>query len=346
MQIKGPGGGGPVKGPDEPKDPAKATEQPKAPADQVGEQIERIPKSAFTESLRGVGGLGQPGGPGGPASSHVNSGPTGHSNGAGHANFTRDPDFQKFENSLRGLLSPQGDFAARPAFKEFAAKMGSLLDRVGSQRKGDGGTAHANNIPPDQLGKAGRATMPAGQLAVGGLGGAASHVNSGPTGHSNGAGHANFSREAIFDKFVNEARTLLDKAASHVNSGPTGHSNGAGHANFADRGLMDKVANPATNVLNKAASHVNSGPTGHSNGAGHANFADNDRFKQYVNEFENVINQARTGFLGHAAASHVNSGPTGHSNGAGHANFADRGNPGDKIGNPGNFNPGGGFNPG
>jgi hypothetical protein len=319
MQIKGPGGGGPIKGPDETQKPA-SSELGKAPSAGPGDTIEKASRTAFGDALKAPGGLG---------ASHVNSGPTGHSNGAGHANFSNDKNFDKFQNHLRGLLAPQGDFAAKPAFQDFASKMGKLLDAVETVKRpgidpgkgaiGGGGTAHANNIPPE-MGGASRTTLPAGQLAVGGVGGTASHVNSGPTGHSNGAGHANFSREAIFDKFVNVANTLLDRAASHVNSGPTGHSNGAGHANFADRHGMDKFVNVAQGLApGNAASHVNSGPTGHSNGAGHANFADRSVMDQIANPATRAGQSLGIG----NAASHVNSGPTGHSNGAGHANFAD-----------------------
>ena len=64
-----------------------------------------------------------------------------------------------------------------------------------------------------------------------------SHVNSGPTQHSNTAGHANFSKtvdpairiqENVLPEFLQPG-----KGSSHVNSGPTHHSNTNGHANFS-----------------------------------------------------------------------------------------------------------------
>ena len=61
---------------------------------------------------------------------------------------------------------------------------------------------------------------------------------------------------------------------SHVNSGPTGHVNGGGHANFlrpADQ-FNQQIINPQFNPGAFQGAHVNSGPTGHANGGGHANF--------------------------------------------------------------------------
>ena len=46
------------------------------------------------------------------------------------------------------------------------------------------------------------------------------HVNSGPPGHANQPGHANF-----------------DPGPGHVNSGPPGHANQPGHANFNPGGF-------------------------------------------------------------------------------------------------------------
>ena len=97
------------------------------------------------------------------------------------------------------------------------------------------------------------------------------HVNSGPTGHVNGGGHANFLRPADrLDQRINPGALQ----GSHVNSGPTGHANGGGHANFlrpADQ-FNQQIINPQFNPGALQGSHVNSGPTGHANGGGHANF--------------------------------------------------------------------------
>jgi hypothetical protein len=82
-----------------------------------------------------------------------------------------------------------------------------------------------------------------------------SHVNSGPTGHANVPGHANFS--AGFPD------NLRQRPGSHVNSGPTGHANVPGHANFS-KGFPGNLG---------SGSHANSGPTGHANVPGHANFS-------------------------------------------------------------------------
>uniref|UniRef100_UPI0005930BDB hypothetical protein n=1 Tax=Neomegalonema perideroedes TaxID=217219 RepID=UPI0005930BDB len=60
----------------------------------------------------------------------------------------------------------------------------------------------------------------------------ASHVNSGPTGHANTGGHANFSREQFQGQFRDPRVNPGGFAGSHANSGPTGHANVPGHANF------------------------------------------------------------------------------------------------------------------
>ena len=91
--------------------------------------------------------------------------------------------------------------------------------------------------------------------AISKLGGSfGSHVNSGPTHHSNVPGHANFTEPG-------------GRVGAHANSGPTHHSNVPGHANFSRVG--DPFGLPSGLV---GGSHVNSGPTGHSNVPGHANF--------------------------------------------------------------------------
>jgi hypothetical protein len=41
----------------------------------------------------------------------------------------------------------------------------------------------------------------------------------------------------VFQNFARSFESLLQNAASHVNSGPTGHSNGSGHANFSKGGM-------------------------------------------------------------------------------------------------------------
>ncbi len=74
------------------------------------------------------------------------------------------------------------------------------------------------------------------QINPGGLQG--SHVNSGPTGHVNGGGHANFLRPAdqFNQQIINPQFNPGALQGSHVNSGPTGHANGGGHANFNQQG--------------------------------------------------------------------------------------------------------------
>jgi hypothetical protein len=126
--------------------------------------------------------------------------------------------------------------------------------------------------------------------ALGRIGSAASHVNSGPPGFVNGGGHANF------DPRVG----VPAQAGVHVNSGPPGFVNGGGHANFDPR-----VAN-----LAQSGVHVNSGPPGFVNGGGHANFDPKVTFPG-----------TNVSAIKGAGASHVNSGPPGFVNGGGHANF-------------------------
>ena len=55
----------------------------------------------------------------------------------------------------------------------------------------------------------------------------AQHANSGPTGHINQPGHANF------DPAKKRLEGRGDSSAAHANSGPTTHTNQPGHANFS-----------------------------------------------------------------------------------------------------------------
>jgi hypothetical protein len=110
--------------------------------------------------------------------SHVNSGPPGHANEPGHANF--DPK--------RGEIS---------------------LGRVGRS--------------PEHL---------APSAGRGGLGAGGVHVNSGPPGHANEPGHANFDPKRGRISSRPAERPDLATRGVHVNSGPPGHANEPGHANF------------------------------------------------------------------------------------------------------------------
>lgn len=105
------------------------------------------------------------------------------------------------------------------------------------------------------------------------------HANSGPTGHANEPGHANFTKVGL------DAATRINVAdlgarGAHANSGPTGHVNEPGHANFdqISRPGLSKVLPVNIQRLGKlgglaSGAHANSGPTSHSNVPGHANFA-------------------------------------------------------------------------
>jgi hypothetical protein len=104
-------------------------------------------------------------------------------------------------------------------------------------------------------------------------GAAAVHANSGPTGHSNVPGHANFTKVG-FDRATHVGVKDVGAAAVHANSGPTGHSNVPGHANFDQQTLggVSRLKPIALDRFGRLAAHANSGPTGHSNVPGHANF--------------------------------------------------------------------------
>ncbi|MEO1445985.1 MAG: hypothetical protein AAFV46_07080 [Cyanobacteria bacterium J06635_11] len=72
---------------------------------------------------------------------------------------------------------------------------------------------------------------------AGGLAGV--HANSGPSGHTNVPGHANFT-DARFGGVLQQPGGI---AGVHANSGPSGHTNVPGHANFTS------VAQPPMDVF-------------------------------------------------------------------------------------------------
>ena len=140
------------------------------------------------------------------AASHVNSGPTTHSNVPGHANFS-----MKLSNK-RQRLKPSQINHLRSRLE--GRKQPLILKRPGAIKKSPG--------------------------LVRQPGGAAAHVNSGPTTHSNVPGHANFSmklNKRLSKSQISVLRRRLSRgggsAAAHVNSGPTSHSNIGNHYNFS-----------------------------------------------------------------------------------------------------------------
>jgi hypothetical protein len=162
----------------------------------------------------------------------------------------------------------------------------------------------------------------AGVLAAFGRGGqAGAHVNSGPPGHTNVPGHANFDPKTRFGG--PELSALGGWRGVHVNSGPPGHANEGGHANFDPVSRVGGLQGSFGGW--RAEPHANSGPPGHANEPGHANFEGahvNSGPPGHANEpghanFDPDKLGARRGWEG----AHVNSGPPGHANEPGHANF-------------------------
>ena len=124
--------------------------------------------------------------------------------------------------------------------------------------------AHVNSGPPTHTNVPGHAdftskmqpgqmqSQPA-QIGVGELqkkpemmrpgGGAAAHVNSGPTTHTNVPGHADFTSKMQPGQMQTQPGAAQlpavqrpgSGAAAHVNSGPTSHTNVPGHADFTGK---------------------------------------------------------------------------------------------------------------
>ena len=112
------------------------------------------------------------------------------------------------------------------------------------------------------------------------------HVNSGPTGHANVPGHADFTRQGQFGQIVNPGAFAQ---GAHVNSGPTGHANVPGHADFTRQGQFGQVVNPGAFAQ---GAHVNSGPTGHANVPGHADFTKVGNLGSQVMNQAGLVNRA------------------------------------------------------
>jgi hypothetical protein len=194
--------------------------------------------------------------------------------------FADEQSAERVEAAKERLARPVQELTAADLVELIESSVAGILAAFG--RGGQVGS-HVNSGPPGHANEPGHAnfdpTTRFGGPELGALGGwRGVHVNSGPPGHANEPGHANFDPERGFGGF---------RAEPHVNSGPPGHANEPGHANF-DPG-----------------SHVNSGPPGHANEPGHANF-DPDKLKLDARRWEGA---------------HVNSGPPGHANEPGHANF-------------------------
>ena len=148
-----------------------------------------------------------------------------------------------------------------------------------------------------------------GGLTAGGLG-ASGHANAGPNTHSNGVGHADFTRQAALTNRIRDQLNTGVGASGHANAGPNTHSNGVGHADFTRQAnLQNMVSNPAT--ARASSGHANAGPNTHSNGVGHADFT------RQAN-LQNMVSNPATA---RASSGHANAGPNTHSNGVGHADF-------------------------
>ena len=176
------------------------------------------------------------------AAAHVNSGPTSHSNVPGHANFS-----MKLKETR--TLRPR---QIRTLRSKLSAGSPGAAAHVNS-----GPTTHTN-VPGHanftmKLRNKGQRLNPGQIRSLSGRlqgrrsaiilrrpgGGAAAHVNSGPTTHTNVPGHANFAMKLRNKLSRGQIRTIQRKlsrggsAAAHVNSGPTSHSNIGNHYNFS-----------------------------------------------------------------------------------------------------------------
>jgi hypothetical protein len=277
---------------------------------------------------------------------HANSGPTGHINQPGHANF--DPAQKRLEDrggssAVHANSGPTGHIN-QPGHANFDPAKKRIEGR------GDSSAVHANSGPTGHINQPGHANFDPAQKRLEGRGdSSAVHANSGPTGHINQPGHANF------DPAQKRIEGRGDSSAVHANSGPTGHINQNGHANFdpAQKRLEGRggssagdFRDPSGHILwnqpghansdpakkrlegrgDSSAAHANSGPTTHTNQPGHANFSmnlKNGAFKtKALNQRQIKALQKRLEGRGGSSAAHANSGPTTHTNQPGHANFS------------------------
>jgi len=176
------------------------------------------------------------------AAAHVNSGPTSHSNVPGHANFsmklreTRALRPGQIRTLRRKLSAGSPGAAAHvnsgptthtnvPGHANFTMRLKNKRQRLNS--------GQIRNLSGRLQGRRSAVILRRP------VGGAAAHVNSGPTTHTNVPGHANFAMKLRNKLSRGQIRTIRQKmsrggaAAAHVNSGPTTHSNIGNHYNFS-----------------------------------------------------------------------------------------------------------------
>jgi hypothetical protein len=183
---------------------------------------------------------------------HVNSGPTSHSNVPGHANFS-----MKLKDTRR----------LRPA--QIRTLRRRLIGNPAAASHVNSGPTHHTNVPghanfTKRL-RNRRQRLNPGQvrtlrnrlqgtrtpMLIKRPGRAASHVNSGPTHHTNVPGHANFSMKlsrklpAVQVQRMRRNLSRGGSSAAHVNSGPTTHSNIGNHYNFSKTLRTKGRLNPA-----------------------------------------------------------------------------------------------------